>query len=75
METYQLWEGKEGRKTIRRLIRSSAMYGGNDETEEAMEFFGPNVKGLQFIGEVMVYPHDDEKLINELGDCFLQERG
>lgn len=77
MERFQLWEGKEGQRTVRRMIHTEAIQenaGAKDDPEaNARIFFQLDVQNLRHIGDVQIALEGGESARRTLGLCWLQE--
>ncbi len=77
MERFQLWEGREGQRTARRMIHAEAIQenGGakGDPEANARIFFQLDVQNLRHIGDVQITVEGGESSRRTLGLCWLQE--
>lgn len=77
MERFQLWQGEEGRRTVRRMIHAEAILengGPKDDPEaNARIFFQLDVQNLRHIVDVQITVEAGESARRTLGLCWLQE--
>jgi hypothetical protein len=77
MERFQLWEGKEGQRTVRRMIHAEAILEDegpkNDPEANARIFFHLDTQNLRYIGDVQITMEGGESTRRALGLCWLQE--
>ncbi len=77
MERYQLWEGKEGQRTVRRMIHAEAILedagAGDDPEANARIFFQLDVQNIRHIGDVQITMEGGGPARRALGLCWLQE--
>ena len=77
METFQLWEGKEDKRTVRRLICAKAildepMVNGDAEANVRL-FFKLYTEKLKHVADVQMSVEGGESSLCSLGLCWLQE--
>jgi hypothetical protein len=72
METFELWEGKEDGKKVRRLIRANAVLEDNAEAN-ARVFFKLYVENLRHIGDAQMSVKEGESSMESLGLCWVQQ--